>query len=408
VTNVISHRQHLHLSGRIVARKTGVMTAGAADWPLRGLQRDPQEAIRCEGQRTWWSPNILNGVRGSSIGVEEEEREGRRLGWIVRLASWGAVAFSVWLPVMRLYDIAVLPAASGGLADRVVYAFVAVACYLPLQTWLVLSASRRVAGRRQLVALGALAGFMFAMVPVVGVGWVGILYVLAALALVVPPPPWSLLLFAALVATPAPLTLLLGHPDWAAYFTTGIIIFPVPLSVLVLLTRVVRELQGARLALAEQAVVRERLRIDTEVRESVGSGLAAIVAQGQRASATAARDPLATIAVMRTLVENARRTLVETRRIVTRYRQTTLRAELETVATLLSAAGIATQFESQADTPDAGDERDRAWLRREVARLIAETPPPSAVTLAITTHEGRARIQLRAVAVHQGLEVTAR
>jgi two-component system sensor histidine kinase DesK len=377
------------------------MTTRAADWPLGARHPGHAEARWSDSPRARRLPDILNSVRWSTIGLAEEERERQQLCWILRLATWGAVAFSIWLPLMRLYEIAVLPAAYGGLPDRVIYAFVAVACYLPLQTWLVLSATRGAARRRQLIALGALAGIMFGIVPVVGVGWVGILYVLAALMLVVPPRPWSLLLFAALLATPAPLTFALGHPEWAAYFTAGIVFFPVPLSVLVLLTRVVRELQLARLALAEHAVARARLRIDDEVREVVGSGLTTIVAQGQRTGATAALDPIAAIAPMQALVENARRTLAESRRMVRRYREPSMRTELETVAMLLSAAGIATRFEVAPDTPDACGEQDRARVRREVAILLGRTPPPNAVTIAVTTLAGGGRVELRTVPADQ-------
>ena len=69
------------------------------------------------------------------------------------------------------------------------------------------------------------------------------------------------------------------------------LIFPVPLAVVILLIRARRQLQDARLALAEQAVVRERLRIDAQVRESVGAGLATITAQGRQAGEMAAQNP---------------------------------------------------------------------------------------------------------------------
>jgi hypothetical protein len=88
-----------------------------------------------------------------------------------------------------------------------------------------------------------MAAVMFAMIPVVGVGWVGILYMLATLVLVGVRPPWSLLLFATLVATPAPVSFALGQPQWAAYFTVGMLVFAVPLAVGIRLIRVVRELQ---------------------------------------------------------------------------------------------------------------------------------------------------------------------
>lgn len=378
-------------------------TSGVGEWSTRGPHE--LEGGRSGGQRRWWSRVILDAVRPSSIGVGEEQRQ--RLSRFVRLATGGAIAFSVLLPAVRLYDIAVLPTSYGGIRDHTVFAVVAVACYLPVQVWLVLSATRGSAGRWQWLGLVAMAAVMFAMLPVVGVGWVGILYVLAALVLVSVRLPWSLLLFAALVATPAPASFALGQPEWAAYFTVGMLVYAVALAVGIRLIRAVRELQDARVALAEQAVVRERLRIDEEVRESVGAGLAAIAARGRQASEIAARDPSAAVRDMRALVDDSRRTLAEARRMVTRYREASLLSELKTAATLLSAAGIRTRLEVPSNLPGEWDERDRAALRREVARLIGETTPPTTVTIAVAPLNGRPRIELRAVPGPGAPEVAA-
>jgi signal transduction histidine kinase len=349
---------------------------------------------------------ILVVVRPSSIGPRDED-----LRWsnrFVRLATWAAVAWSVAQPMIRLYDIAVLPTSLGGISGRAMYAAVAVASYLPVQVWLVLSATRGPLGRRQRLGLAALAAVMVGMIPVVGVGWVGILYMLAALVLVAFRPPWSLLPYAALVAAPLPLTLALGQPEWAAYFTVGMLIFSVPLAIGIWLIRGVRQLQDARLELAEQAVVRERQRIDGEVRESVGVRLTAIVAQGRRVGEMAAEDPAGAVPELRVLIDDARRTLAETRRMVTRYREVSLLAELETVATLLSAAGIDTHLDLPPELPDAVDEEDRESLRRDVADLLGEIAPADSVTIAVTPHRGRPRIELRTGSSPAAAEVAAR
>ncbi len=298
----------------------------------------------------------------------------------ILLATAGVAVFSLGRPMDALYAIATLPLEQ----ERTVYAVTALACYLPLQVWLVLSAARDVRGRRQTCALAAMAVVIIGMLPVAGIQWIGTLYTLAALVLVSVRPPWSLLLFAALVATPAPVCFALGQPEWAVYFTVGMLGFPVPLAVLILLIRATRQLQDARLALAEQAVLRERLRIDEEVRESVGAGLATIAAQGRQAGEMAARDPSAAVDDLRGLVDDTRRTLAETRRIVTRYREVSLLAELRTIAALLMAAGIDTRLELPPDLPNALDEQGRVSMRRGVARLLEETAPSTSVTIAVT------------------------
>jgi hypothetical protein len=375
---------------------------GAVEWPARGTpQQDPQQACRLRGgeRRGRWPMILL--VVPPSIWKRDHPliwRRGQDLGWsnrFIRFATWAAVALSVALPAIRVYFIAVLPASSGGIPGRAVYAAVAVACCLPVQVWLVLSATRGPVGRRQLLGLAGMAAVLFGMVPVVGVMGVGLLYVLAALVLVCVRLPWSLLLFGALVAIPAPLTFALGHPEWAIFFTVGTLVFQVPLAVGMRLIRAARELQEAQLALGEQAVVGERLRIDGEVRESVGARLAAIAAQARRAEEIAARDPSAAVPELRLLVDQARRTLLETRRMVMRYREFSLSAELRTLATLLSGAGIDVRFDLPARLPELVDERDRESLRRQAARVLEETAPGATVTVALATHDGRPRVALQ-------------
>jgi two-component system sensor histidine kinase DesK len=240
---------------------------------------------------------------------------------------------------------------------------------------------------------------MFGMIPVVGVSWVGILYMLGALVLVILPIPWSLLVYAGLVATPWPVCVALGEPQWTAYFTAGMLIFPIPLATLISLIWVVREIQVARLMLAEQAVARERLRIDDDVRETVGAGLATIAAQGQRAQLIAARDCSAAVDELRSLVDGARQTLAEAREIVTRYRTASTETELETVTTLLSTVGINAQVVLPSGPLPSAEATQRDMLRRDVARLLSMASPPTDVLIEVTVEGGRAQIGLHVVEV---------
>jgi hypothetical protein len=259
------------------------------------------------------------------------------------------------------------------------------------------SAARAASGRAQRWALAALAAVTIGMVPVVGVGWLGTLYELAALVLVSLRPPWSLLAFAALWATPTPVAVALGHPQWASYFTLGVPFAAVPLAVVVWLVRAARQLQAARLTLADEAVVRERLRIDGELRRTVGAALEAIAAQGDRTGGLVAGDPAAAAGQLRALVGAARRTLADARGMVTRYQEVSLRAELETAATLLGAAGIQARLVlPPGGLPDTVDEGARVALRRDLACLLGDDQAPARVTIMVTRHDGRIRLALRA------------
>ncbi len=301
------------------------------------------------------------------------------------------MAYSTAIPLLALYRFFVAPVDPG----RAVYAVAALACVLPLQVWLVLSAARGERRRGQAWALAAMAAVVLGMVPVIGAGWLGMTYVLGALVLVYVRQPWSYALFAALVAAQAPLTFALGHPAWWSYFTIGLPSLGLPLAVAIWLVVGARQLQAARLALAEEAVIHERVRIDDELRRTVGAALEAIAARGERAGDLVPLDPAAGAGELRALSNASRRTLAEARRMVTRYQEVSLRSELETAATLLAAAGVPTRLELPAgELPDTADEAERAALRRDVARLLAGTNR-APVTIAVTRRDQRVALELR-------------
>jgi two-component system sensor histidine kinase DesK len=169
-------------------------------------------------------------------------------------------------------------------------ALVATACYLPLYVRHV----RHAAGGTRPAGAGwtllAMAVVIMGALPVIGTSWLTSLHALAVSARIVLRPPWSLLVVAGLLAAPAPLAIAFGDPQWAAFSTISVVWRGAAVFVLVWLTGATRRLQEARLALAEQAIARERLRIDGELRRTVGAALEAVVARGERAIALATRN----------------------------------------------------------------------------------------------------------------------
>src|SRR4029450_415255 len=93
-------------------------------------------------------------------------------------------------------------------------------------------------------------------------------------------PPWSLLVVAGLLAAPAPLAIGFGDPQWAAFQAISVVWRGAAVFVLVWLVGATRRLQEARLVLTEQAISRERLRIDGELRRTGGAALGGAVAGG--------------------------------------------------------------------------------------------------------------------------------
>jgi signal transduction histidine kinase len=322
------------------------------------------------------------------VGVEDQ-----RSDQFIGLATAGVAALGALIPLMTLFHMAVYP------ITRTPYGYgVAVAatvCFLPLHEWLLVSAARnrRPPGRGWAAAAEAVV--IIGALPLLGVSWLGALFSLAMLVLITVRVPWSLVLFAVLAAVPAPVCFAAGQPGRAIYFTAGVLIWGPSVAVLVWLLARARELQAARLALAEAAVVHERLRIDDELRRTVGAELAAMTVQGNRAAARATRDLAAAARELDALVEGSRRTLARARRMVRQYRKPSLDAELDSAATLLSTAGVTTRVVlPKGLTIDAVPESLHAALHSGTARLLGDGTVRNC-TIEISRKAGETRLEMR-------------
>jgi two-component system, NarL family, sensor histidine kinase DesK len=319
--------------------------------------------------------------------------QGRQSDRPTRLAAAGAVACSIVLPLLELARIATGSVPSPGHAAL---ALVATACYLPLHVRHVRHATR---GTRPAAAgwtLLAMAVVIIGALPVIGTSWLTSLHALAVSALIILRPPWSLLAVAGLLAAPAPLAVAFGDPQWAAFSTISVLWRGAALFVLVWLVGASRRLQEARLVLAEQAIARERLRIDAELRRTVGAALDAIVAGGQRASVLAVQNPAMAEDELRVVAERSRGALTEARRLIRGYQQRSLRAELDSAAALLAAAGIQTRLVLPGgDLPESVDTRPRAALQAAVARLLDDDTVRHC-SIVVTRQAGRIQLEFHA------------
>jgi len=312
----------------------------------------------------------------------------------VRLAVAGTVAFSTALPLLDVARIAVSAPPVGG---KGMQALVATACYLPLYIRHVLYGVR---GSRPVGAgwtLPAMAAVIIGAVPVIGAGWLPSLHAIAVSALILLPPRWALAIVACLVAAPIPLAIALGAPEYGPYYAVAGVAWRIAVPFVVIrLMDAVRQLERARLALTEEAVTRERLRIDGELRRTLGAALDAIAGRAERASQVVERSPAVVEVELRALVDGSRRTLAEARRMVRGYQQVSLRAELDTAATLLAAAGIETRVVlASDDLPDTLEETLRSALRSATARLLRDDATRSCV-ITVVRRDGRVALELRA------------
>jgi two-component system, NarL family, sensor histidine kinase DesK len=330
------------------------------------------------------------GMRPSGVLAEPSEVDADRFA---RLVAGSVLAYGVWLPLLTLYQVFVVAPDAAHLIPMAA----ATACYLPVAVfWLVRAAVRGTRPRAAGWVLAGLAAGFAVTLPVAGIGWLGMLYPLAGLALIIIRWPWSLLAFAAVAAAPAPLAFALGHPGLADLYIVNVVIAGALIAVPVWLTGAIRYLRAARQVLAQAAVVGERLRIDAELRQALGTDLARITAAADRAAGLAAgADRMAAEAELRALAAASRTALAQSRRIVQWYRQVSLRSELQTAATLLAAVGINARIElPPGGQPEVISEELRWQLRSELARLLREDTRGECV-ITVTVHDGQARLDLR-------------
>ena len=150
----------------------------------------------------------------------------------------------------------------------------------------------------------------------------------------------------------------------------------VPLQLLASL----RALDAANRRIEAQAIVQTRVRIDNELRGSVGSALQQIIARGEAARITSTVNATQSSMELRRLVADTRRALTDARHIVASYRASSVRAELDAAASLLEASGatVRTLIDDGVHL-DAPDENARASIRASLARALREEPSPSYV-----------------------------
>ncbi|MGW2156707.1 hypothetical protein [Nonomuraea sp. NPDC001699] len=366
--------------------------------------------------RLRWSAGERRRAVGEVAGFWRSDR-------VVRLAPVAAVVCSSLLPLLQV----TLSFGYEGNGSRTgLWSLAATAAYLPphlRHVWYAAHARRPPAG---LWTFAAMAVIVLGVTPLAGNMWPRAYAGLAASAVLVLPGPWSYLFFVGLVAVAAPVASLLDLP-WraAAWPAFSVLCGGGALLLLVWLAAALTRLQAAREELAQQAVAQERRRIDDDLRRTLGGALESIAARGERAAAALAPDPLrpppdtpsphdigpardAGLAEeLGRLADDSRRTLAEARRRVRGYRQPSLRAELETAATLLSAAGVPTRLElPRQGVPETIPPRPRAALRATVTRLL-RADGVRACTIAATVEGGRVLLEVRADDVTETIEVPA-
>src|SRR5262249_19535545 len=162
----------------------------------------------------------------------------------------------------------------------------------------------------------------------------------------------------------------------AGFYLAFVIIWRTTTQIIPLrLLAVLRALDSANQGLELRAVVRARVRIDSELRRGVASALQSIVARAETALEMSKKDPTRAIAELRQLAGESRRGLAEARRVVAGYRVSSVRAELDAATALLEAAGATVRVVAADGIPlDAPDAQARAVIRAALSEALRGDP----------------------------------
>jgi two-component system, NarL family, sensor histidine kinase DesK len=132
-------------------------------------------------------------------------------------------------------------------------------------------------------------------------------------------------------------------------------------------------LRAASSAVAGQAIVRERVRVEQELRRTLGTALTSIVNDGELAARQVATAPELAGHRLRGMIRTAREALAEGRALAARFRPGGLRAELTSAATVLRSAGIDVRLVLPPDEPGAApSDTLLTALRAGVVRLLQD------------------------------------
>lgn len=294
---------------------------------------------------------------------------------VIRTFAVSAVGVNIALSVIDVWRLAYLPAAPGALRS----ALIAAALAIPLHIRHVIYALRGERPPFGTWTLSLLAAINVVALQLVGPAWIFQFASLAVSILVVVPGIAGVLLAAAVVISPV----LLQGPHWfappgalAGFYLMFAITWRattqfVPLELLA----AIRGLDLASRELESRAVVQTRVRIDADLREGVASALEHIVARAESARRNVERDPMLATAELRQLVADSRRTLTRARRVVSGYRGSSVRAELDAAVALLEASGARVHIDvADGLALDAPDEDARRAIRAAIARALRDEP----------------------------------
>ncbi|MFD3595582.1 hypothetical protein ACFWU5_22900 [Nocardia sp. NPDC058640] len=297
-------------------------------------------------------------------------------GWSARLPRDPAnvAAAGTVLAATALGTLTLLATGTGSRAEVAATAALLTVC-LPIYLWHIAFAVRDAIPPNAHHSCAVLALLVIGACPMSGAAWLSSVHLVAVVVLLTLRPVLAMPIASTLVAAVAPLAVRLGASTPEAIWllvTTGMRV--VAVYTLVWMVIALRRLRSAAAALAEQAVARERLRVDSAVTRTIETALESIAESADRAAQSAARgDTGSACGELGTLVATSRGGLAQARQLIANFGNVGLRHELHSATTLLAAAGIPARVELPASDPWASYEEPlRADLRHLLTRLLRD------------------------------------
>ncbi|HEY2551563.1 MAG TPA: hypothetical protein VGI64_13390 [Streptosporangiaceae bacterium] len=334
----------------------------------------------------------LAALRGTlTAGLDAAGRDGGLSGWFERLLVPAVVViYGAGEPVLSVGRVLANPHRPAA----AVAAVLAAACSVPLALWLLLPAAHGRRARQAGWLIAAFAAINLAAIAVIGAWWLGVVGMLAVLAVVYLPPRWSVPAVVALGAVPATMAATGHDVVQGQFFAESIVGLALLMGSLMWIARVAARLRADRQELADSAVIAERIRIDDELGVSIGAGLEQLIAAGEHAAQTAADDPVVAERELRELTAASRRALARTRQMVSSYQTITVRTEITTAVALLAAAGIPARVDvPSAVLDEALESRQLTGFRAGLTGVLHDEAAAGCVITAASS-DGDLRLQI--------------
>jgi signal transduction histidine kinase len=278
-------------------------------------------------------------------------------------------------------------------------ATIATMLYLPVHIRLVWYAVRGLQATHAYLSVAWISLVILISLPLIGPDvWIRTMNVVAASALIALPLRRALFILAGCTLIVYPVEAIFPDVDgtsptfyaWAILWRTSMLV------VLVWLIASRQHLQRTSATLAGQAVLRERMQVEAELRDGVGQALADIASIAEHAAGASSADEM--IQALRQSSARSRSALADARRLVGSYRRGSLAGELQSAVDILTSVGVRTEVRGDPDrVDDASSTELREELRLSVSKALADPTVDACVIVISAGHDSAATLTVRLV-----------